>query len=66
MILKLKQKLRLCSDSQLIVEEVLNPNTQPQLVKQLDNITKSLPDDLKNIIYNSSWQVTNYILVYKE
>ena len=54
MILKLKQKLRLCSDSQLIVEEVLNPNTQPQLVKQLDNITKSLPDDLKNIIYNSS------------
>ncbi|XP_055387819.1 protein DENND6A [Condylostylus longicornis] len=54
MILKLKQKLKLCSETQSYNEDVLNSPTRIQLTKQIENITQSLPDDLKLIIQKST------------
>lgn len=54
MILKLKQKLKICDDGQSTSYAGLKKTTKDQLVKHLEDMTRSLPDDLKNIIDSSN------------
>ena len=55
MILKLKQKLKLCADaaehSSLVIP--LKTDAKEQLLKHLEDMKKLLPDDL-NIILNNT------------
>lgn len=56
MILKLKQKLKICcedADGQS-TSAGLKKTTKDQLIKHLEDLTSSLPDDLKNIIDSSN------------
>lgn len=57
MILKLKQKLKICcekDDDGQSTSTGLKKTTKDQLVKHLEDMTRSLPDDLKNIIHSSN------------
>lgn len=59
MILKLKQKLKICCEKETdgvpsTSYAGLKQNAKDQLMKHLEDMTRSLPDDLKNIIDSSN------------
>lgn len=55
MILKLKQKLKICNDSTDCPSSAaaLRSDTKEQLLKHLDAMKQKLPEDLKTILNNA-------------
>lgn len=55
MILKLKQKLKICNDSTNCPNSAaaLRSDTKEQLLKHLDAMKQKLPEDLKTILNNA-------------